>query len=303
MAKLNSGTRIYGNVTIDTFATATGNITGGNVLTGGLISATGAVTGASLVGTITTAAQTNITSVGNLTTLTISTANVAGTSLEVYNVSSNTTAQLGLHATSGAINRQSKIKFYGTFSNTPGDVGERYVTSIRSGFGNTSTAWGSEFLGVYVNNTTNDTGSDANQTLIASFTNNNVNVYGNIVNGGSNGVGNIGSSTTYFNTVFAKATSAQYADVAEKYTADADYPVGTVLRIGGIHEVSQTNSYHATNIVGTVSDKPAYVMNSGLAAEHVAIVALLGRVPCRVTGKSAKVTYWYPARYPELLLH
>ena len=109
-----------------------------------------------------------------------------------------------------------------------------------------------------------------------------------IVNANANGVGNIGSATGYFNTVFAKATSAQYADVAEKYTADADYPVGTVLRIGGIHEVSQTNSYHATNIVGTVSDKPAYVMNSGLAAEHVAIVALLGRVPCRVTGKISK---------------
>ena len=109
-----------------------------------------------------------------------------------------------------------------------------------------------------------------------------------IVNGGSNGVGNIGSATTYFNTVFAKATSAQYADLAEKYIADADYPIGTVLRIGGIHEVSQTNSYYGTNIVGTISDKPAYVMNSGLAAEHIAIVALLGRVPCRVIGKISK---------------
>ena len=111
---------------------------------------------------------------------------------------------------------------------------------------------------------------------------------GNIVNANGNGIGNIGSTGGFFNTVFAKATSAQYADLAEKYTADADYPVGTVLRIGGIHEVSQTNSYHATNIVGTVSDKPAYVMNSGLAAEHVAVVALLGRVPCRVTGKISK---------------
>jgi len=109
-----------------------------------------------------------------------------------------------------------------------------------------------------------------------------------IVNNMGNGVGNIGNSTGYFNTVFAKATSAQYADVAEKYIADADYPVGTVLRIGGMYEVSQTDSYHGTNIVGTVSDKPAYVMNSGLAAEHVAVVALLGRVPCRVVGTISK---------------
>ena len=47
MAKLNSGTRIYGNVTVDTFVTATGNVTGGNILTAGLISATGAITSAS----------------------------------------------------------------------------------------------------------------------------------------------------------------------------------------------------------------------------------------------------------------
>jgi len=111
---------------------------------------------------------------------------------------------------------------------------------------------------------------------------------GNIVNANGNGIGNIGSSTVYFNTVFAKATSAQYADVAEKYIADKDYPIGTVLRIGGMCEVSQTNSYHGTNIIGTVSDKPAYVMNSGLKANHVAVVALLGRVPCCVIGAIGK---------------
>jgi hypothetical protein len=44
MAKLESGTRIYGNVTIDTFVTAVGNVTGGNLLTAGLISATANVT-------------------------------------------------------------------------------------------------------------------------------------------------------------------------------------------------------------------------------------------------------------------
>jgi hypothetical protein len=45
MAKLLSGTRVYGNLTVDTFVTATGNVTGGNILTGGIVSATGNVTG------------------------------------------------------------------------------------------------------------------------------------------------------------------------------------------------------------------------------------------------------------------
>ena len=101
---------------------------------------------------------------------------------------------------------------------------------------------------------------------------------------GSNAVGNIGSSTTYFNTVFAKATSAQYADVAEKYLADADYPVGTVLAIGGPKEVRNSHNYHGSDVIGTISENPAYIMNGGLTGEFVVTVALLGRVPCRVIG-------------------
>jgi len=50
MAKLESGTRIYGNVTVDTFVTATGNVTGGNILTVGVISATGNVAGNFFIG-------------------------------------------------------------------------------------------------------------------------------------------------------------------------------------------------------------------------------------------------------------
>ena len=99
-----------------------------------------------------------------------------------------------------------------------------------------------------------------------------------------NGVGNIGNATAQFNTIFAQATSAQYADVAERYLADADYATGTVLVFGGDQEVTQSQIDHGTAIAGTVSDKPAYVMNTGLTGEHVVSVALLGRVPVRVIG-------------------
>ena len=107
---------------------------------------------------------------------------------------------------------------------------------------------------------------------------------GGINNGQANGVGNIGTDSSYFNTVFAKATSAQYADVAEQYLADADYPVGTVLIIGGDKEVTQSNMVGQTSIAGTVSENPGVLMNRGLEGEHVAAVALIGRVPCRVVG-------------------
>jgi hypothetical protein len=107
---------------------------------------------------------------------------------------------------------------------------------------------------------------------------------GNIVNSNANGVGNIGSSSTYFNTVFAKATSAQYADLAENYLADAEYAPGTVVSFGGSQEITQSSRDHDPAVVGVISAHPAYQMNTGLVGEYVATVALMGRVPCQVQG-------------------
>ena len=106
----------------------------------------------------------------------------------------------------------------------------------------------------------------------------------NIVNGGSNATGNIGSSTTYFNTVFAKATSAQYADVAEKYVADKIYPPGTVVEFGGEAEVTITTVSSSPAVAGIISTNPAFIMNAGENNVNAVSVALLGRVPCRVVG-------------------
>jgi hypothetical protein len=110
----------------------------------------------------------------------------------------------------------------------------------------------------------------------------------NIVNNGSNATGNIGSSTTYFNTIFAKATSAQYADLAEKYTADAEYAPGTVISFGGDKEVTIATADADRRVAGVVSTNPSYIMNAGLEDEFVVTVALTGRVPCHVTGSVRK---------------
>ena len=109
-----------------------------------------------------------------------------------------------------------------------------------------------------------------------------------IINGAANGVGNIGSTGTYFNTVFAKATSAQYADLAEAYAADAEYEPGTVVVFGGTHEITISTTNADTAVAGVISTNPSYLMNSGLEAEHRAIVALTGRVPTRVLGPVTK---------------
>jgi hypothetical protein len=111
---------------------------------------------------------------------------------------------------------------------------------------------------------------------------------GNINNANANGVGNIGTSTTYFNTVFAKATSAQYADLAEMYTADAGYAPGTVVEFGGAEEVTASQTSHSTRVAGIVSTNPSYLMNATLTGNHTVPVALTGRVPCRVIGSITK---------------
>jgi hypothetical protein len=108
-----------------------------------------------------------------------------------------------------------------------------------------------------------------------------------IVNGAGNAVGNIGSSGTYFNRLFAQATTALYADLAEVYKSDAEYPPGTVLVFGGSQEVTISTQSHDTRIAGVVSTNPAHVMNSGLVSEYTVDVGLIGRVPCQVIGPIA----------------
>ena len=105
-----------------------------------------------------------------------------------------------------------------------------------------------------------------------------------IVNSGTNGVGNIGESGAAFNTVFAKATTALYADLAECYSADAEYAPGTVLSFGGNAEVTVCLTDADPSIAGVVSTAPAYLMNSELTSEYVTKLALTGRVPCQVIG-------------------
>jgi hypothetical protein len=83
------------------------------------------------------------------------------------------------------------------------------------------------------------------------------------------------------------ATTAEYADLAEMYSSDTEYEAGTVVKIGGEAEVTQTTDAFCPNVFGIVSTDPAYLMNSKLAGTRVA-VALEGRVPCKVIGPCKK---------------
>jgi hypothetical protein len=107
-------------------------------------------------------------------------------------------------------------------------------------------------------------------------------------NGAANTVGNIGSSSGWFDTLYATSSKALYADLAECYLADADYEPGTVVAFGGINEITASVQDMSATVAGVISTKPAYQMNSSLAGEHIAILALIGRVPCKVQGPVTK---------------
>lgn len=91
------------------------------------------------------------------------------------------------------------------------------------------------------------------------------------------------------NTFIGVATSARYADLAERYHADASYEKGTVLVIGGEKEVTVTNLQADTAVIGVVSTNPGYMMNSSAGADDThPFIALKGRVPCKVYGPVKK---------------
>jgi len=95
-----------------------------------------------------------------------------------------------------------------------------------------------------------------------------------------------GRTNVHAATFYGTASQAKFADLAENYTADAEYEVGTVLEFGGDAEVTLATD-GTRKLAGVVSTNPAYLMNSSLAGTKAA-VALQGRVPCKVVGTVAK---------------
>ena len=82
---------------------------------------------------------------------------------------------------------------------------------------------------------------------------------------------------------------ATYADLAERAETDREYPIGTVVKIGGDKEITEVNADDGVNVLGVVSNTAAYLMNSGAGSDstHPAI-ALVGRVQVRLVGKIKK---------------
>ena len=91
------------------------------------------------------------------------------------------------------------------------------------------------------------------------------------------------------NVVHAVSTSAQYADVAERFEADAPMAEGAVVELGGSAEITESTTDLSDAVFGVISSQPAYAMNAAAGNnDSHPYVAMTGRTPVRVSGVVTK---------------
>jgi len=297
-----------------TSVSVSGNVSGGNIRTGGLVSATGNITGSYILGNgrqLTGLAATNIIQNGNSNVLVGTVGgnvsiNINGIAPLVLvtplgqtttgNISATGTVTAGNVNTAGAISatgtiRGGNVLTNGDISATGNISGGNLVMPAGSGniISHDITSGGNViaigFVSANGNVIAGNVSTSGNLSVVGAVAVNSGNAAVAIINSASNGVGNIGSSTSTFDTVFAKATTAQYADLAEKYVADADYAPGTVVIFGGEKEITTSNEAADERVAGAISTQPAHLMN---AASPGLPVALRGQVPVNVVGPVTK---------------
>ena len=327
IANVLTGNAIVTSLVSGATLSATGNITGGNLNATGLSLSGNVVSGLSMVTAITTTA--NITGgyfLGNGSQLTgIDATSIQNGTSNVRVVSSGGNVAIGVGGTSNvAVYATTGEYVTGLISASGNITGGNVISGGARVYKYTASAsvpsngvagdhWyatGTDKLYMYINDgTTNQWVDQSFPTSISALAiNGNLSVDGtltaanitftggafsvsNLLNAGANGVGNIGNSTTRFDTVFATtfsgvSTTANYADLAENYQADGEYKPGTVVVFGGKNEITVSDIDHDTRIAGVVSTNPAYLMNS--SQDNGTPVALAGRVPCLVQGPVTK---------------
>jgi hypothetical protein len=88
------------------------------------------------------------------------------------------------------------------------------------------------------------------------------------------------------NVFSGTATAARYADLAEKYSTDKEYNVGTVMVVAFGGDAECTQSFAPGQLaIGVISENPAYLMNKDADGQAI---ALKGRVPVRIVGPISK---------------
>ena len=246
--------------------------------------------------TVSSAAQPNITSVGTLTGLTVS-STISGS----INGSAASATTAGSVDNSVTFNNSGSGATSGTTfdGGTARTVSYNTIGAPSTTGTNASGTWGINISGSAGSATTAGTVTTAAQPNITSVgTLSSLTASGQIQGGslrsttlttGSNSTA--GSVTGDWTLTAGSTWNATYADLAEKYTADSDYEPGTVVVFGGEAELSVTGQHATHTVAGIVTTNPAQVYNAECTAgegEFVVELALIGRVPCKVIGPIEK---------------
>ncbi len=249
--------------------------------------------------TVSTAAQPNITSVGTLTGLTVS-STISG-SIDGSAASATTAGSVDNSVT---FNNSGSGAASGTTYNggTARTISYNSVGAPSTTGTNASGTWGinvSGSAGSAGSATTAGTVTTAAQpnitsvgtlgSLTVSGTTNSGTLQSQTLTSGSNSTS--GSIIGDWTLTSGSTLNATYADLAEKYTADSDYEPGTVVVAGGDAELTVTGQHASHAVAGIVTTNPAQVYNAECTAgdgEFVVELALIGRVPCKVMGPIVK---------------
>jgi len=97
--------------------------------------------------------------------------------------------------------------------------------------------------------------------------------------------GTAGQITGNWTLTSGSRLTATYADLAERFEADAYYDAGTVVELGGEKEIRSVQYELSEDVFGVVSDTAAYLMNGAAGTDEThPPIAVSGRVQVKVTG-------------------
>ena len=288
--------------------TASGNVIGANIFTAGAVSATGNVTGANFIGNVIPPAGGAVSTTGNITGGNLLTSGImsatgnatsgnlitAGLATVTGNIQGGNLRTAGLITATGNITGGNVLFGSGVVSGTGnitagiffGDGGSLTnvsaavsVTKISNGTSEANVGASGGNLNISIGGTSNVVVVTTTGIVVTGLST------PSIEHTGSNAVGNIGSTSSYFNRLFATATTALYADVAERFAADEELAPGTVVELGGTAEITRSQQDLSENVFGVISTRAAYLMNGGAGEDNThPPVAMTGRVPVQVVG-------------------
>jgi hypothetical protein len=260
----SSGTTSFGSVNVS------GNITAGNAtVTGGFYGDSIQVSNATVTANA-SILNANITSgtIGNLTTQVITTGGTATAGVLTGNWTVNNSIQV--YVSSG--NAPAKM-------NTSGVFAANYYYANGDPF-NPSGTYNNGNVSEYLSNANVSGGRFAGSIFPSSITT------ANITTGGNTTAGQI---TGNWSLTSGSRLTATYADLAERFEADAYYDAGTVVELGGEKEITSVQYELSDDVFGVVSDTAAYLMNGAAGSDEThPPIAVSGRVNVKVTGTVKK---------------